>query len=194
MHRVASRRALTLLELLIAIAAASVIALAGTTLLTALTYAASEQRDLRAVVGKSLAVGARLGAEVREAHLILDANDNTLILWLNDTDDDQQPALSEILRIEAVPTDNTLKTYAFDLAATDTIYPLTTDFIAETTARIASDDMTPRNWSRDVAAATFTLDNPDPQLARLLSYRIDFTTGNLTETYANATALRNGGP
>ncbi|QDU71243.1 type II secretion system protein [Mucisphaera calidilacus] len=188
-----ARRGLTLLELLIAVSSTAVIALAGAAMLSALGYAASEQRDLRAVVGKSLAVGARVGAEIREAHAILAAENNLLILWQGDWNDDQQVDLSEIIRLDVDAVDQTLKAYTIGTGSNDVAYALTADFAAETQARIDAGDMAGLNWSRDVAAAVFTPNNANPQQARLVTVWITFNAGSLNEVYASAVALRDGG-
>ncbi|MEQ9452960.1 MAG: prepilin-type N-terminal cleavage/methylation domain-containing protein [Phycisphaeraceae bacterium] len=188
------RRGLTLMELLLAVSASAVIALAGTTVLTALTYAAEEQRDLRSVVGKSLAVGARVGAEIREAHAVLAVGNGFVVLWRGDADDDAQPSLAELVRIEAVEADQTLKAYGIADGVADVVYDLAvTDFATETENRIDGGSMAGLNWSRDVARFEVALDDVDAQEARLVSYRVTFTAGTLSEVYASAACLRDGG-
>lgn len=192
-----ARRGFTLLELMLATAATAVIALAGAGMISALTYASSEQRDLRAIVGKSLTVGERLGAEIREARAIVGVSNDLIILWQSDLNDDGLLQLSELIIIEHNPDNQTLETWTIAPGSLDLPLDLALDLPVVTelykALPVLGVSLSSTNWAYGVSDFQVETDNLTPIDVGLVSYRITFSEGSLSETFTSAAAIRDGG-
>lgn len=187
-------RAMTFVELIMAVGATVFVGTAVAAMLFATNYGFSSRADIRASVVKAKTTTARMGATIRSARMVLDQGDDFLVLWLADTNEDDAPSLSEVQRLERDGAANVLRSYVAPdtlAAADDTLFDLaTTDFDAETDA-VKGTAVFPRElWATDVSEWLLSLDALDARSARLISYRVTFDLGNLAETFAGASALR----
>ncbi len=183
--------ALTLVEMLMALAITGLIGAAIAAMLSAVAYGTSSDRDIRTLVVKNKTLGTRITAAVRQSAQLLDADDGHAVLWTRDLNGNGAPDLLELQRIELDSTTNELTSYTPDPAAADVSYdPATDDFDAITTALIADGDLIGELWATGVAAWTVTLDAADPLDATLVSFQLTLTAGGLSDTSVNAVSLR----
>ena len=189
--RIVTRRGLTLVELMIALAVTGVIGAAMVGMVSAVSAGTDEATDMRGVTVERKRVSARVGAAVREASMVLDASATELVLWTRDLDDDGLPGVHEIERIEFNSAEGRLDRYAADPALASESYELSEDFLLLTDGWIGAEQMLQEGWSTNVSALTWSLDDADPQAARLVSYRLTFTRGRLSDEMIGAAGLRN---
>lgn len=187
-HRV---RALTLVEMLMALAITGMIGAAVASMLTAVTYGTNTSTDLRSLVVKNKTLSSRITAAVRGSAQLLDAGDGYLVLWTKDLNDSGEPDLLELQRIELDAVAEELTSYTPDPLATDVAYDLAADdFDAITTSLIGSSDLEGRLWATGVSQWTVTFDEADPLDAELVSFQLTLDGGVLTDTSINAVSLR----
>ena len=84
-HR-SHRAAMTLVELLLAVAGIAIIGAALTAMLVATTYATTDRLDVRAVVVKQKVLAARITAAIRGSRMVLAQGSEYLVLWMEDID------------------------------------------------------------------------------------------------------------
>jgi len=111
---------------------------------------------------------------------------------MHDTNENDAPNLSELRRIELV--NGVLISYKApeDLSPTsDTAYTLNDDFNAITNAIKGGSTFPGEIWATDVTQWDITLDDADPQEARLVSYRFTLQSGLMNDTAINAVSMRN---
>lgn len=87
---------MTIVELLMALALTSVVTLAATGMLTAVSYGSSQRTDLRAMVVRQEVLAQRLSAAIRSSRAVLVCDDEQLLLWHRDANNDAQPQVSEV--------------------------------------------------------------------------------------------------
>jgi len=183
-------RALTLVEMLMALAITGLIGVAISSMLTAVSYGTSETRDLRSLVVKNKTLTARITAAVRGSGQVLDAADGYVVLWTHDLNASGVPDLLELQRIELDAGTDELTSYTPDPTATDVAYVLTDDFDTITTALIGSADMEGTLWATGVALWTVSVDTADPLDAALISFQLTLDAGGLTDVSVSAVSLR----
>lgn len=171
-------------------------------MLSAVVYGTDSERDMRSMVIKSKTVDGRLSAALRGSKMVLDAGSNFVVLWIDDYNDNGLPNLLEIQRID-------LDGGADELSSYETVFPgawsqatidannlefqLTDDFDAITAALMGASTFPKSLWATNITDWTITLDDADPQLAALVSYRVTLAQGTLTNMTVNAAWLRNSG-
>ncbi len=189
------RRGLTLLELLLAMAGTGMVAVAVSSMLFTVSHGTSSKTDMRKIVVRQKTLGSRITAAIRESKMVLESDTDLLILWVNDENENDQPELAELRRIERSSVTNSVISYRSpdDIADEDnTQFDLaTTDFAAETDAVKATSVMPAERWGLDVANWAISLNDADPQAATLVSYQVTLTTGGMSDTHVAAAALRN---
>ncbi|MEM6392557.1 MAG: type II secretion system protein [Planctomycetota bacterium] len=190
-RRIARRRGLTLVELLLAISGTVVIGAAIVAMLTSSAYATDEANDIRALVVRHKATSARLAANIRESKQVLAAGADYLVLWVADTDGDDAPSLLELRRIELDGVSDTLRIRDADPSATDVVYTLADNFALLTDALALGSDFPAIDLSEQVSALSFTLNDADPLAATLVTVRYSLTEGKLTDQGVVIARLRN---
>ncbi|MEM6552778.1 MAG: type II secretion system protein [Planctomycetota bacterium] len=190
-RRAARRRGLTLVELLLAISGVVVIGAAIVAMLTSSAYATDEANDIRALVVRHKATSARLAANIRESKQVLANGADYLVLWVADTDGDEVPSLLEIRRIELDSASSTIRIRDANPAATDVIYTLSDNFTTITNTLASGSDFPAVDLSEEVSALAFTLNDPDPLAATLVTVRYTVTEGKLTDQGVVTARLRN---
>jgi len=162
--------AFTLIETLLAIALAALIALSVVGMLFSASRAiAAEAETQDDVVAKQLAEP-RLAAPIREAAKILASDDDRLVLWLGDTTDDGLVNVSE-LRVLAYNEglEHVLVYDAVPGVSPDTGYDPDEDFLAVASAAVGAGSLEGRVIITGVSAWTITLDEATPTDARVVS-------------------------
>ncbi len=188
-------RGMTLIELLLAVAGTALVAAAIAAMLVATSYGTESRTDMRELIVKHKAISTRLSAAIRSARMVLEQGDGYIVLWLADTNEDGQPNLAELRRLERHGATNALRSYIApaDLDETDnTAYDLdTTDFGTETDSIKGSANFPEALWATDVTGWDLTLDDADARLARLVTWRLALRAGDMTDTAVGVAALRN---
>lgn len=183
--------ALTLVELLMALAITGMIGAAVASMLSAVSYGTDSTKDIRSLVVKNKTISARITAAVRESAQLLDAGDGYVVLWTKDLNDSDMPDLLELRRIELDSATGELSDYTPDPAATDVVYDLDTDdFDTVTNNLIVDGDLVGELWATDVSAWEIDLDDADAQSAELVSFRLTLSAGGMSDTSINAVSLR----
>ena len=174
-----------------ALSATAVIGVAIASMLSATSYGTATSKDMRSLVARVKVVNARLGAALRGSRMVLAEGNDFLVLWTRDLDDNDVPSLLEIRRLDFDSTTGELSSYAAAAGATDVPYTLADDFQSITNALMGTADFPGELWAQNVGGWTIDLNDPDPQLARLVSYRLNLETGELSDTAINVVHLRN---
>ncbi len=194
-HRPSRCGGLTLIELMMAL---GIMALIGATIggmLSAVAYGTDEESDVRQLVARNKMVSMRINAAVRGSQKVLDAGQTTdhtwAVLWGRDLDENGEPSLLEIRLLEYDAAAQTLSSYTAPDGTTDVLYELTDDFDAITDALRGTTDFPETRWANDAVGFGVSLDELDPQAARMLSYRLSLTAGNLTNESVGTVKLRN---
>lgn len=190
-RRPVKHSALTLVEMLMALAITGLIGAAIASMLTAVAYGTSSDRDIRSLVVKSKTLGTRITAAVRRSAQLLDADDGYIVLWTNDLNGNGTPDLLELQRIELDGTTNELTSYTPDPSAADVEYDTAADdFDTITTALIGSGDLLGELWATGVTAWSVAADTADPLDATLVSFQLTLSAGDLSDTSVNAASFR----
>lgn len=184
-------RGLTLLELLLALAGTAVIGAAITMMLTGVAYGTQSSKDMQGLVTRQMALRARIEAEVRESQMVLDQGVGYLILWGEDADKSGTPNKSEIQVIELDAGAEVVTRYAPAVGITDVQYAQGDDLRTITNTYKGEATFPGERWGSGVASFSITLDHVDPQLARLVSFRLGLRGGEVSDTVIGAAALRN---
>ncbi len=186
-----TRRGLTLVELMLAVLLTALIGAATASMLAAVTYGTESSKDIRSLVARNKAVNARISAAVRGSMMVLDQGPGYLVLWTNDDNEDGQPSLREIRRLDFNAVGQTISSYRAPEDATDVIYSLSDDFELITAALMGSADFPQELWATRVAAWDIAIDSVDPLTARLVSYQLELTAGDLSDVALAAVSMRN---
>lgn len=99
-----SRRGMTLLEVLLAIAVMSLVGLGTTGMMSALTTGMIEQHDARSSMLRAGLSQARLSSYVSRCRCLLDLEETRVVLWLEDTDGDNVIDGTEVRWVSWDPT------------------------------------------------------------------------------------------
>lgn len=195
----ARRRAFTLVELLIALAITSVIGAATVSMLFATTRATEVQRDVRGSIIRQQSVYARLKDRVNTALAFLGADDDQVVLWLADDNEDGFVNLGELGLLEYDAANDQLLSYSIEwpggwsqsqIDGANTQYSNSDNFITRAENAKATGYFPSSVWASDVTAMTFTLDPGAPLTARVLTVRTTFSTGLLEQEFVSVCGLR----
>lgn len=196
----ARARALTLMELMLALTITAIMGLAIAQMLYAASSATASRNDMRALVTRQKALTVRLDEAIRGSNMVLASGSNYLVLWMGDTRADDQPNLSEIRRIEYSSSLGQIISWkasfpsswtAAAITAADTQYDLATaDFNAVTTALKGSSTFPSEVWARNISGFSVAINNAVAQSATLVSYRITTTNGVYSNVIIGAASPR----
>ena len=190
---------MTLVELLLALAITTVIGLAISAMLFAVSRTTSTQNDMRSFIIKQKTVESRITAAIRSSKTVLAVGTNYLVLWTADTTADDQPNMSEMRRIEWTTNQKTLITYrpvfptgwtTTNIAAVDSSYDLASDFNSVSNTLKSNTYFQSETWASNVSNAAFAVNLPTVQQARLVSFQTTFESNDLDSTLIGAAALR----
>ena len=188
LERRLSRRAFTLVEVLLALAITALVGLSVAAMLTATAYGTTSRQEMRGLLVKTQTISARLSAAIRTSREVLYPNagqptsNDYLVLWTADENDDSVKQNNEVRLIERSTVDNELDSY---VDSTDTA-----DFsnvAAFRTQALASYPSV--RWARGVTTLSFQA-TTDPADTMLLSYHFTVAEGQATETAVGAAAPR----
>ncbi len=106
--------AMTLLELLMALAITGIIVVAISSMMYGVTTGTASVDGIRVIVAKSKAVTARIDHAVMSGKRILDSGDDFILIWADDPNMDGLPAACELLLIEHDTSSDELISYRWD--------------------------------------------------------------------------------
>ena len=176
------RGAFTLVELLMAMTVAALVALSATAMLSATAYGTSSRRSMSALLVKSRTVNTRLAAAIRTSLEVVDVGANHLVLWVDDTNGDETKQNDEMQLIERDTDAAELNSYrdTSDTAA----------FADAGTFRAAAlASYTAECWATGVSGMTLAVDASPPD-TKLVSFQVTFAAEDMSETTIGAAALR----
>lgn len=179
----ARSRGLTLVELMLSIVVTSIVALAMTTVFTAVSNGTRTGDDQMQLRTRKIIIGERLATMIRGSKQILAATDDTLVLWLGDSNQNSTPNLLEIARIEWDADNNQLSISIApaDLAEADnTQYTLDDDFDTITEALGGGPTFPSTIWSNRIAGFSLTIDALTALEARIVQLSLTLTGNNGT--------------
>jgi type II secretory pathway component PulJ len=191
------RVAYTLVELLLAVAICSVVAVTVLMMLDSIIAATGTQLDTRRANVRRQVAAERLGAQTRGAAMYLARGDAHLVLWTGDTRRNGLPDLSELRRIEWDAASGSVRSYEAPETldgALDVMYGLDSDFSAITASAAGGASLPGRTLLGDVTAWELLLDDDDAQAARLLRLRVTIQSESGPETATIVSGLRLGSP
>jgi hypothetical protein len=182
------RHALTLVELLLAMAITTFVGLATAAMLRATSYATTSRQGSRTLLVRDQTIQARLQSTVRSALEIFTPSSGTptqadyVVLWMADTNDDDAKQLSEMLLIERNTTTSVLSEFR-NIAATGN-FSTAAAFRTAALASYPSD-----RWGGSVTMLSTTLVST-PTDHPLLVYKFTLSEGGMTQTIQGAASPR----
>ncbi len=197
----ASRKAFTLVEVMLTIGSTAMIGLGIAYMLAATSYGTDGDKELRSAVVKQHLITGRLNAAIRSSRMVLasgtSGSDEYMVIWMADTTDDDEPNLSEIRRIQRDDSSGELRSYRAPNGVTpDTQYPLgSTNFNNFGTSSLlplmGSSDLPEQRWATGVTGLTVSLDNGNSQLATKVGYQVTIEDGDMSDSTVGLATLRN---
>lgn len=193
-----STRGMTLVELLLAMAITSIVAMAAAGMLSAVSYGSHERSDLRAMIVRQEMIAIRMSAAIRAAREVLLCNDTTLILWITDANHDGKPQVSEVRWIEFAQGDHEISSTRIAWPAGFTDEQKTAadkDYVPGASRDTQHTGMTAHvvheRWASEVEGWDLTPSHAVLTQCTLLSFRVTFADGQQqSQTMIGAAALR----
>ncbi len=188
---------MTIIELLLAMSATALIALAIASMLFATSSGSDNDRDLRELAVRQKLLINRVTAAIRTSRQVLAEGDDYLVLWTADTTGEGEPNLSEIRLIELDSGSDELRSYESPAnPSPDTEYPLaSTNFDNFGTGALppvkGTADLPVETWGKSVTGWSITLDDADPQSASRVAFQFTLEDGQLSETAIGQASPRN---
>lgn len=175
--RPTARRAMTLVEVLLALAVTSMVALTVLGVLAGLGSLASNEQAGRLHTTQREAGAMRLAAAIRASGMVLDADAGTIVLWKSDSDGNGQPNLSEILRLARPAEGSGVMAYQAPPGldpADDATWPLGSGFLAITHSLADGPTLPGRLLAPGVVALTIGELPTDPMQATLVRFALSY--------------------
>lgn len=202
--RVANRRSrrggLTVVELLLALTITAIISLAISSMLFAVSHGTDSSNDMRALLLRQRLVAARLNALIRSSHMVLATGSNYVVLWTHDANNSGTPNRAEVRYLELNTVSGELWSYktvwpvsmtAEQIEAADVEYDPAANFASIMSALKGQASFPGERWATELSGWAVSLNNADPQLATLVSYRFSMRLSGATDFVIGAAALRN---
>ena len=187
-----SRRAFTLVEVLLALAVLAAVSGLVAGLIFSTSQATRNQQDLRRRTVKAEVIAARVDGAIRSSTMVLASGADWVVLWTTDSRANQKPNLSEIRRIEFDAVGKCIRAYAAapGLAeANDTTYATASDFGAVTSALKGTASFPAETWCDRVTGWQVAPAGAGPT-TRLLGYTITLQDAAGTSSHRSAICLR----
>ena len=188
-------RAMTLVELVMALAITAIIGVTIASMLSAVAYGTDTDHDVRRLSARGKTATLRLDAALRGCVLVLDGGDGWVVLWQQDLDGNGLPSLREIRLLEFTPpvagTEGHFDSCEATSNAPDTAYTLDADFDTITTALVGTANFPAERWANGVTGCVFAFDAGSTQSARLVSYQLTLAAGGKADAQLGTVRLRN---
>tara|TARA_R110002073_G_scaffold336260_1_gene531291 strand:+ start:17581 stop:18186 length:606 start_codon:yes stop_codon:yes gene_type:complete len=194
-HSVQNRSAFTIVEIMLAIALSSLVALTALLMLQAIGTATESRYDTRIDIVERELLMARLGGVIRTSSRALASSDNSTVLWKGDINANGFPDLSEIQLIVWTDDDTLITSYETpNPPISDPSYALDADFVTITNAIAGSSAFPSRVLIDRVVDTQWSFDNATIQDAR--TARLDISSLHPTGVHKTTliTSFRRGTP
>lgn len=189
----AHSKAFTMVEIILALGVTGMIGAAVSAMLFSVSYGTSKEADLRRVTVKEKVIALRMNNAIGSSKMVLDQGTDFMVLWMGDRRPNGTPDLSEIRRIDRDGVTLELSSYKAPSTLSDAdnvTYSFHHDFDAITTALMGSANFPGEIWARNVTAWDQTLDQINPQSARLVCYAASITGNDVMGIATNTMLLR----
>lgn len=194
----ACRRGMTLVELLLAMSITSIVALTAGGMLTAVSYGSAERTDIRSLVVRQELISHRLAAAIRASKQVLEYDNEQIVLWVTDANNDLTPQINEVRWIELEGEANTLSRYQVvfpELWTQEQVDTVNKDYATGSSravqTNLVSAHVTGELWADHVSDWLITPGNSTVTQSTLVSYRVTITLpGKQSQTVVGAAALR----
>ena len=183
----------TMIEIMIAMAMTAMIGLAVSSMLVSVSYGTTTQDDLRRTTVKEKVIATRMDQAIRLSKMVLAQGPDHLVLWMGDRRRNGVPDLSEIRRIDRDNTTMELWSYSAPMSLSDsqnTPYSFATDFDATTSALMGTSNFPGELWGTGVTSWNQTLDQSNPQSAKLVGYSLTLPGNNVPSAATGVLSLR----
>ncbi|MHC4080538.1 MAG: PulJ/GspJ family protein [Planctomycetota bacterium] len=197
---VPTRRGLTFLEFILAMAVTALVALAITGMLTSVAMGQRLRRDNRAFVIRTHALKSRLSAYIAPCRSFLTCNGTDLILWFDDSRESDSVHASEIRWLTFDATEGKLAVHYVSFpegwtdvakALEDQEYPYDADWSTVYSSYDAKDLIASYTLLDGLASVSVTTDEADPLDSRQVFYDFGFETdGEALPQTVSATIFR----
>jgi hypothetical protein len=197
---VPTRRGLTFLEFILAMAVTAMVALAITGMLTSVAMGQRLRRDNRAFVIRTHALKSRLSAYIAPCRSFLMCNGTDLVLWFDDARQSDSVHASEIrwLTFDAIAGKLEVHYVSFPddwtdvaIAIEDLEYPSDTNWSSVYSSFDANSLIASYTLLDGLAAVSITTDEADPMFSRQVVYDLGFETeGEALPQTVSATIFR----
>jgi len=195
-----TRRALTFLEFILALAITAMVALAITGMLTSVAMGQSLRRDNRAFIVRTHALKARLSAYIAPSRSFLMCNGTDLVLWFNDARASDSVHASEVRWLIFDSINGKLEVHYVSFpddwtevakALEDLEYPSDANWPAVRSAYEANDLIAKYTLLDGLASVWITTDKAAPVDSRQVVYDLGFETeGEALPQTISATIFR----
>ena len=190
-HR--NKNGFTIVEMILALGITAMVGVAVSAMLVSISYGTTNQTDLRRADVKERVLGMRISDAIQSSEMILAQGSDHLILWMGDSRENGLPDLSEIRRIDWDVTDQEMWSYSapFDLLeANNTTYNFVDDFNTITLALMGTSNFPGEPWAHMVTGWTQTLDQVNPQAAKMIQYTVTLSGSDVVSVVTNTVSLR----
>ena len=193
------RRAMTLVELLIAMVITGFVAAGAATILFATSQATDDRNDVRRSVVRSAVTDTRLRGKIHSALSFLAVGTDELVLWANDENDDGVVNLGEIIFFQRDGSANELRYYEVSwptgwtqeqIDAANTAYVPATDFSAVAASAKTSGNFSETTWATGVYSFVVVLEGATPQASRVATMSLTFSTDGVEQHYVTVGSIR----
>ena len=194
-YSVQNRPGFTIVEIMLAIALSSLVALTALLMLQAIGTATESRYDSRINIVERELLTARLGGIIRTSSRTLASSDNSTVLWKGDKNANGFPDLSEIQLIVWTEDDTLITSYETpDPVVTDFTYALDADFVTIANAIAGTSAFPSRVLIDRVVDTQWSFNNVTIQDAR--TARLDVSSSHPTGVHTTTliTSFRRGTP
>lgn len=197
-HPRPSRRGLTMLEFVLALAITAMVAIAISGMLTAVASGERLRRDNRAFVVRSHVAKSRLAAYVAKSRCILDADGANAVLWLDDSRASETVHATEIRWLIFDSAEGTLDVHFVDFPPEwtdvakdleDAEYPSNADWAAIWTEYESNGYISELTLVDGLQGVSVTTDQADPMDSKEITFDLDFTTGTTGSPMSQAVSV-----
>jgi len=191
------RRGMTLVELLLAGTVSAITATAGATMIYAITSASTETRDDRTTKNTGRFALLRISKAVREARAIGDVQENRVLLWREDINEDDVPNLYELGIIRYEPGTKELRFISLEppggvIPGIVVSNAQVQDVATARTLMDATGNVEAVVWAEGVESASFS-GFPNNAEARIVDVKFQIRAGEKLLTFSESITLRAAG-
>lgn len=189
----------TLLEMLIALSITALIGMCIAIMINSMAAGTAGQQDGRRHLVRLQALESRLLSKFHPAACILEAGNGYVVYWTGDANINNAVELNELGMLELNTTTHTLQEYTTvfpgnfslsDIASANTQYAASTSWYAAAQTAKATSYFPASAVAHNMTGFKVTLDNATATAARLATFHLDLSDGQVTRSGMVAVAIR----